>query len=65
MYNFDFSTITADQIIWLFVIFFALLVVLAAIRFFFQHIVRFFFHILVALLALIGLLVVLHYFGVF
>ena len=65
MYNFDFSTITADQIIWAFVIFFVLLVALAAIRFFFQHIVRFLFHILVAVLALIGLLVILHYLGVF
>ena len=65
MYNFDFSTITVDQIIWAFVIFFALLLVLAAIRFFFQHIVRFLFHIMVAVLALIGLLVILHYLGVF
>ena len=65
MYNFDFSTISASTIIWAFVIFFALLIVLAAIRFFFQHIVRFFFHICVAVLAIIGLLVILHYFGVF
>jgi len=64
MFNFDFSAITVDQIIWLFVIFFAVLIVLAAIRFFYQHILRFLIHGLVILLAIIGLLVVLHYFGV-
>jgi fumarate reductase subunit C len=63
--TFDFSAITTDQIVWFFVICFALLIVLAAIRFFFQHILKFLIHIMVVILAIIGLLVVLHYLGVF
>ena len=63
--TFDFSSISVDQIIWLFIIFFALLIVFVVIRFFWQHVVRYLLHGCVVVLAIIGLLVLLHYWGVF
>lgn len=63
--TFDFSTITPDQIVWGFVIFFALLIVFVVVRFFWQHVVRYLLHGCVVILAIIGLLALLHYLGVF
>ncbi len=61
----DFSTISLDQIVWLFVAFFALLIVFVVVRFFWQHVVRYLLHGCVVLLAIIGIVALLHYFGVF
>lgn len=61
----DFSTISLDQIIWLFVAFFVLLIVFVVVRFFWQHVVRYLLHGCVVLLAIIGIVALLHYFGVF
>jgi len=54
-----------DQIVWLFVIFFVLLIVVAVVRFFWQHVIRYLLHGCVALVAIIALLVLLHYWKVF
>ena len=61
----DFSTVSADQIIWLFVLFFAVLIVFVVVRFFWQHVVRYLLHGCVVILVIIGLLALLHYWGVF
>jgi hypothetical protein len=63
--TFDFSSISAAQMIGLFVIFLVLLIVFVVIRFFWQHVVKYLLHGCVVILAIIAILVLLHYFGVF
>jgi hypothetical protein len=63
--NLDLSPVSSDQIVWLFVLFFVLLIVFVVVRFFWQHVIRYLLHGCVVILAIIGLLVLLHYWKVF
>jgi hypothetical protein len=65
MTTIDFSSVSADQIIWLFILFFVVLIAFVVVRFFWQHVVKYLLHGCVVLLAIIGVVAVLHYFGAF
>ena len=61
----DLSTITLNQAIWLVLLVLGAILAFVIVRFFFQHILKFLAQGCIVILAIIGLLVLLHYFGVF
>jgi hypothetical protein len=61
----DFSTFSSSQIVWVVLAGVAVIVVIAVIRFFWKHLLKYVFQGCLFIVAVIALLLVLHYFKVF
>jgi hypothetical protein len=63
--NINFSMIHFPQIVWLIVIILVIVAAIAAIRFFWKHILKYLVQGCAVILVIVALLAVLHYFKVF
>jgi hypothetical protein len=61
----DFSTLSLNQLLWLIIIVVGLVVAFIVVRFFFHHILKHLIQGCLVVLAILAVLAILHYFGVF